>query len=86
MHSGCNVVVVVIVFIVVDIVLIVVIIFIIIIHTFSFGMQYIPLRSFVVYSGISLLRTLWDLKISPYYGGFLNSEITQYTTVLHWDT
>ena len=28
------------------------------------------------YSGTSLLRTLWDLKISPYYRGFLNSEVT----------
>ena len=29
-----------------------------------------------IYSGTSLLRTLWDLKISPYYSGFLNSEVT----------
>ena len=29
-----------------------------------------------VYSGASLLRTLWDLKISPYYRGFLKSEVT----------
>ena len=39
-----------------------------------------------VYSGTSLLGTLWDLKFSPYYRGFLNSEDAQYTTVLHWDT
>ena len=39
-----------------------------------------------MYSGTSLLRTLWDLKFSLYYRGFLNSEVILYTTVLHWDT
>ena len=29
-----------------------------------------------VYSGTSLLRTLWDFGFSPYYRGFLNSEVT----------
>ena len=38
------------------------------------------------YSGTSLLKTLWDFDFSPYYRGFLNSEVIQYTTVLHWDT
>ena len=37
-------------------------------------------------SGTSLFRTLWDLKISPYYRVFLNSEVIIYTTVLDWDT
>ena len=39
-------------------------------------------------------RVQWNLSIkdtlgsdySPYYRGILNSEVTQYTTVLHWDT
>ena len=39
-----------------------------------------------MYSRTSLLRTFWDLKFSPYYRGFLNSEVMSYTTVLHWDT
>ena len=29
-----------------------------------------------VYSGTSLLRTLWDIDFSPYYRGVLNSEVT----------
>ena len=29
----------------------------------------------MLYSGTSLLRTLWDLKFSPYYRGVLNSEV-----------
>ena len=29
-----------------------------------------------IYSGTSLLRTLWDLDFSPYYRGVLNSEVT----------
>ena len=28
-----------------------------------------------VYSGTSLLWTLWDLDFSPYYRGILNSEV-----------
>ena len=31
---------------------------------------------FKMYSGTSLLGTLWDLDFSPYYRGFLNSEVT----------
>ena len=38
------------------------------------------------YGGTSLFGTLWDLEFSPYYRGVLNSEVIQYTTVLHWDT
>ena len=40
----------------------------------------------IVYSGTSPLGTLRDLDFCPYYRGFLNSEVTQYTTVLHQDT
>ena len=36
-----------------------------------------------VYSGTSLLRTLWDLDFSPYYRGVLNSEVTY---VIHYST
>ena len=39
----------------------------------------------VLYSGSSLLRTLWDFKFSPYYRCFLNSEVIRYTTILHRD-
>ena len=39
-----------------------------------------------MYSGTSLIRTLWDLDFSPYYRGVLNSEVIWYITVLHWDT
>ena len=39
-----------------------------------------------VYRGTSLLRTLWDLNFSPYYGGVLNSEVNLYTAILHYDT
>ena len=28
----------------------------------------------------------WDTEWCPYYRGFLNSEVTWYSTVLHWDT
>ena len=38
------------------------------------------------YSETSPLKTLCDLTFSPYYRGFLNSEVIEYTTVLHWDT
>ena len=39
----------------------------------------------VDYNGTSLLRTLLNLDFSPYYRG-INSVVTQYTAVLHWDT
>ena len=34
------------------------------------------LKHHQVFSGTSLLRTLWHLDFSPYYRGFLNSEVT----------
>ena len=36
-----------------------------------------------LYSGTSLLRTPWDLDFSPYYRGFLNSEVT-YNTLQYY--
>ena len=40
----------------------------------------------IKYSGTSPLRTLLYLNFSPYYRGFLNSEVILYTPVLYWDT
>ena len=36
-------------------------------------------------SGTSLLRTIRDLHLCPYYGRLPNSEIISYTTILHQD-
>ena len=35
----------------------------------------LSLSNIRIYSGTSLLRTLWDLDFSPYYRGVLNSEV-----------
>ena len=39
-----------------------------------------------LYSGTSLLRTLWDFNFSLYYRGILNSEVILMHYSIHWDT